>query len=67
VNPEIPEVVNQVCFQIIGADIAISMACEASELELNMAEPIIAFNLLFGLTLLRNAADHTQHALHRRH
>jgi hypothetical protein len=45
VNPVIPEVVNQVCFQIIGADIAISMACEASELELNMAEPIIAFNL----------------------
>ena len=56
VNPVIPEVVNQVCFQIIGADVAISMACEASELELNMAEPIIAFNLLFGLTLLRNAA-----------
>ena len=52
----IPEVVSQVCFQIIGADVTISMACEASELELNMAEPIIAFNLLFGLTLLRNAA-----------
>ena len=32
------------------------MAAEASELELNMAEPIIAYNLLFGLTLLRNAA-----------
>src|SRR3954452_838573 len=32
------------------------MACEASEFELNMAEPVIAFNLLFGLTLLRNAA-----------
>jgi|SRR6516164_10863245 aspartate ammonia-lyase len=32
------------------------LACAASELELNMAEPIIAFNLLFGLTLLRNAA-----------
>jgi len=56
VNPVIPEVVNQVCFQIIGTDVAVSMACEASELELNMAEPIIAFNLLFGLTLLRNAA-----------
>ena len=42
--------------QIIGADVAIAMACEASELELNMAEPIIAFNLLLGLTLLRNAA-----------
>jgi aspartate ammonia-lyase len=56
VNPVIPEVVSQVCYQIIGADVTVSMASEASELELNMAEPIIAFNLLFGLTLLRNAA-----------
>jgi len=56
VNPVIPEVVNQVCYQIIGADVTVSMAAEASELELNMAEPVIAFNLLFGLTLLRNAA-----------
>ncbi|QJE95702.1 aspartate ammonia-lyase [Luteolibacter luteus] len=56
VNPVIPEVVSQVCFQIIGADVTVSMASEASELELNMAEPVIAFNLLFGLTLLRNAA-----------
>jgi aspartate ammonia-lyase len=56
VNPVIPEVVSQVCYQIIGADVTVSMAAEASELELNMAEPVIAFNLLFGLTLLRNAA-----------
>ncbi|MFC7336258.1 aspartate ammonia-lyase [Haloferula chungangensis] len=56
VNPVIPEVVNQICYQIIGTDVTVSMASEASELELNMAEPIIAFNLLFGLTLLRNAA-----------
>jgi aspartate ammonia-lyase len=56
VNPVVPEAVNQVCFQIIGADVTVSMAAEASELELNMAEPVIAFNLLFGLTLLRNAA-----------
>ncbi|RBP38037.1 aspartate ammonia-lyase [Roseimicrobium gellanilyticum] len=56
VNPVVPEVVSQVCFQIIGMDITVSMAAEASELELNMAEPVIAFNLLFGLTLLRNAA-----------
>jgi aspartate ammonia-lyase len=56
VNPVIPEVVSQVCYQIIGADVTIAMASEASELELNMAEPIIAFNLMFGLTLLRNAA-----------
>jgi aspartate ammonia-lyase len=56
VNPVIPEVVSQICYQIIGADVTVSMASEASELELNMAEPVIAFNLLFGLTLLRNAA-----------
>lgn len=56
VNPVIPEVVSQVCYQIIGMDVTVSMASEASEFELNMAEPVIAFNLLFGLTLLRNAA-----------
>ena len=56
VNPVVPEVVNQICYQIIGNDVTVSMAAEASELELNMAEPIIAFNLFFGLTLLRNAA-----------
>jgi aspartate ammonia-lyase len=56
VNPVVPEVVSQICFQIIGADVTVAMASEASELELNMAEPIIAFNLFFGLTLLRNAA-----------
>lgn len=56
VNPVIPEVVNQVCYQIIGMDVTVSMAAEASEFELNMAEPVIAFNLFFGLTLLRNAA-----------
>jgi aspartate ammonia-lyase len=56
VNPVIPEAVSQICYQIIGADVTVSMASEASELELNMAEPVIAFNLFFGLTLLRNAA-----------
>ena len=44
VNPVIPELVNQICYQIIGYDVTISMASEASELELNMAEPIIARN-----------------------
>lgn len=54
VNPVIPELVNQICFQIIGLDATVSMAAEASELELNMAEPVIAFNLFFGLTILKN-------------
>ena len=55
VNPVIPEMVSQICYQIIGYDVTISMASEASELELNMAEPIIAYDLLHGLMILRNA------------
>jgi aspartate ammonia-lyase len=55
VNPVVPEMVSQICFQIIGYDVTISMASEASELELNMAEPIIAYDLLHGLMILRNA------------
>jgi aspartate ammonia-lyase len=55
VNPVIPELVSQICYQIIGYDVTIAMASEASELELNMAEPIIAYNLLHGLMILKNA------------
>jgi len=56
VNPVIPEMVSQVCFMIIGYDVTVAMASEASELELNMAEPIIAYCLLHGLMILKNAA-----------
>ncbi|MDF1658060.1 MAG: aspartate ammonia-lyase [Verrucomicrobiales bacterium] len=56
VNPVIPEVVNQICYQIIGSDLTVSMAAEASEFELNMAEPIMTYNLLSSLMLLKNAA-----------
>nr|WP_306535184.1 hypothetical protein [Geobacter sp.] len=52
----IPEMVSQVCFTIIGYDVTVAMASEASELELNMAEPIIAYCLLHGLMILKNAA-----------
>jgi aspartate ammonia-lyase len=55
VNPVIPELVSQICYQIIGYDVTIAMASEASELELNMAEPIIAYDLLHGLMILKNA------------
>jgi len=55
VNPVVPEMVNQVCYQVIGFDTTVGIAAEASELELNMAEPIIAFDLLQGLTILTNA------------
>ena len=49
VKPVISELVNQVCYQIIGYDAVVSMAAEASELELCMAEPIIAYDLLHGM------------------
>ncbi len=55
VNPVIPELVNQICYQVIGYDAVVSMAAEASELELCMAEPIIAYDLLHGMLILKNA------------
>lgn len=45
VNPVIPEVVNQVAFEVIGNDMIISMAAEAGQLELNVMEPMLAFKL----------------------
>ena len=55
VNPVIPEVVNQVCFQLIGLDVTITVASEAGQLQLNVFEPIIAYNLLSGINMLTNA------------
>jgi len=55
VNPVIPELVSQICYQVMGYDAVVSMAAEASELELCMAEPVIAFDLLHGMMILKNA------------
>jgi len=55
VNPVIPEVVNQVCFQVVGNDVAISLAAGAGQLELNAFEPLIGFNLFRSITMLENA------------
>ena len=55
VNPVIPEVVNQVAFQVIGNDLTITMAAEAGQLELNVMEPVIAFNLFQSMQMLSNA------------
>jgi aspartate ammonia-lyase len=57
VNPVIPEVVNQVCFDVIGGDVTVTMAAEAGQLQLNVFEPIIAYRLLRGMAILRNACD----------
>jgi aspartate ammonia-lyase len=55
VNPVIPEVVNQVAFQVIGADVAISMAAEAGQLQLNVMEPVIAYNLFLSFNMMIRA------------
>jgi aspartate ammonia-lyase len=57
VNPVIPEVVNQVAFQVIGADTTISMASEAGQLQLNVMEPVIAFNLFQSIKTLGKACS----------
>ncbi len=55
VNPVMPEVVSQVCFEIIGNDLTISMAAEAGQLQLNAFEPIIGHSLFKGILHLGNA------------
>lgn len=55
VNPVIPEVVNQTAFYVIGADVTITMAAEAGQLQLNVMEPVIAFSLFTMLTYMENA------------
>lgn len=55
VNPVIPEVVNQVCYKIIGNDVTISFAAEAGQLQLNVMEPVIAQCIFESIELLSNA------------
>lgn len=57
VNPVIPEVVNQVCFEVIGGDVTVTMAAEAGQLQLNAFEPVIAYRLLRGIDMMRNACE----------
>jgi aspartate ammonia-lyase len=80
VNPVIPEVVNQVCFQVVGNDLTVTMAAEAGQLQLNVFEPVIAFNLFQSVGMLTQACvvlrercvlgitanrDHIRHLLER--
>ena len=55
VNPSIPEMVNQVCFQVLGNDVTVTTAAEAGQLELNVMMPVIAHNLFFSMMILTNA------------
>jgi aspartate ammonia-lyase len=57
VNPVIPEVVNQIAFEVIGNDVTVTFAAEAGQLQLNAFEPIIAHSLFKSLTHLTNGID----------
>jgi aspartate ammonia-lyase len=55
VNPSIPEMVNQVVFQVMGCDTTVAMASESGQLELNVMMPVIAWNALHAVTILRES------------
>jgi aspartate ammonia-lyase len=55
VNPSMAEMLNQVCFQVLGFDATISFAAQAGQLELNVMMPVIIHNMLWSLTILKNA------------
>ena len=55
VNPSIAEMVNQVCFQVLGLDTTVALASEAGQLELNVMMPVITHNIVFALLILANA------------
>ena len=54
VNPVMAEVTDMVCFQVMGCDLTVALAAQAGQLELNVMMPVIAFNLLFALEILKN-------------
>ena len=56
INPSIPEMVNQVCFQVMGLDTTVSISAEHGQLELNVMMPVIAFNVLLAIRILTNTA-----------
>lgn len=56
VNPVIPEMLNMICYHVMGNDLAVMAAAQAGQLELNVMTPIIAYNLLQSLQILTNGA-----------
>ncbi len=55
VNPVIPEVLNQTCYQVIGNDLAVTLGVENGQFELNVMEPVMAYNIFNSMTMLTNA------------
>ncbi|MGB0664763.1 MAG: aspartate ammonia-lyase [Pontibacterium sp.] len=61
VNPVIPEAMNQTAYQVIAADLAVTLAAEAGQLQLNAMEPMIIYNLLNSLKMLKEACHMLEH------
>ncbi|MCL2235312.1 MAG: aspartate ammonia-lyase [Defluviitaleaceae bacterium] len=57
VNPVMPELINQVAFQVLGNDNTICLAAQAGQLELNVMGPVLVFNLMQSITIMNNAFD----------
>ncbi|HZV39245.1 MAG TPA: aspartate ammonia-lyase [Pseudoxanthomonas sp.] len=57
VNPVIPEVVNQIAFEVIGNDLTVTLAAQAGQLQLNAFEPILALSLFRSLSHLRRGCE----------
>jgi len=57
VNPIIPELINQVAFQVIGNDLTVSLASEAGQLELNVMQPVLIYNLIQSVSMMNNAFE----------
>jgi len=61
VNPVIPEAMNQTAYQVIASDLAVTLAAEAGQLQLNAMEPMIIYNLLNSLKMLKEACQMLEH------
>ena len=61
VNPVIPEAMNQTAYQVIASDLAVTLAAEAGQLQLNAMEPMIIYNLLNSLKMLKEACEMLEH------
>ena len=57
VNPVIPEVVNQVCFKVIGNDLTVIFAAEAGQLQLNVMEPVLCQSIIESIVFMERALD----------
>src|SRR5204863_9622511 len=66
VNPSMAEMLNQVCFQVIGCEQTIALAAAGGQLELNVMMPVMAFNINFSIEIFKRSEEHTSELQSRR-